>query len=160
MPSIQLIPYPMMDGNELSSASIEANFAGGVFAGFTALDYGVEVTPGEVRGASQRVLATTAGDEKFTASTTMRKTEYENYRARLTAGSGQGYMMVRHPITVCYYEIGMTNPITDVLLGCRIVKDQDSHKQGVEGLMVQITYHVMRIMRGNVDNPVFPIPIL
>lgn len=158
MPSIQIVPYPMMDTNELSFASIEANFGGRVFAGFTAIDYGVELTPGEVRGASSRVLATTAGDEKFTLSATIRKSEYENYRALL--GGGQGYMLVRHPITVTYFEIGANAAITDVLHGCRIVKDQDSHKQGVEGLMVQLTYHVMRIMRSGTDNAVLPVPIL
>lgn len=159
MPSIQLIPYPMMDTSELSFASIEANYAGQVVAGFTAIEYSIELTPGEVRGTSPRVLARTAGDEKFTATATMRKAEYENYRARLSV-SGQGYMLVSHPITVTYFEIGASAPITDILHGCRITKDQDSHKQGTDGLMVQITYHVMRIMRAGTDNAVLPNPIL
>lgn len=160
MPTIQVIPYPMMDGSELSFASIETNFGGRVFAGYTAISYSVEVTPGEVRGASTRVLATTAGDEKNTFSATMRKSEYENYRAILTAGTGQGYMQIRHPVTVCYFEIGANAPITDVLLGCRITKDEDSHKQGTEGLMVNLTYHVMRILRSGTDNAVLPFPVL
>ena len=158
MPSIQVIPYPMMDTNELSFASIEANFGGRVIAGFSAIDYSDELEPGEVRGASPRVLATTRGNEKFTATATMRKAEFENYRALLAAG--QGYMEARHPITVTFFEIGASAPIVDVLHGCRITKAQDSHKQGNEGLMVAITYHVMRIMRAGTDNPTLPFPIL
>ncbi len=158
MPSIQVVPYPMMDGHELSFASIEANFGGGVFAGFSAIDYDDALEPGEVRGASPQVLATTRGDAKFTASATMRKSEFENYRARLAAG--QGYMEVRHPITVAYFEIGANAPIVDVLHGCRIKQAKDSHKQGTEGLMVAITYHVMRINRAGGDSPVLPFPTI
>lgn len=158
MPSIQIIPYPMMDTNELSFASIEANVGGYATAGFTDISYNDELEPGEVRGTSSRVLATTAGDEKNACSATMRKVDFENYRALL--GGGQGYMLFRHPITVTYFEIGMTAPITDFLQGCRIKKATDTHKKGVEGLVVAIEYHVMRIRRAGVDGPVLPVPIL
>lgn len=158
MPAIQVIPYPMMDQHELSFASIEANLGGRLIPGIMAIDYSDELAPGEVRGASPRVLGTTRGDEKFSASATILKAEFENYRALL--GGGQGYMEVRHPITVTYFEIGAAAAIVDVLHGCRITKVQDSHKQGTDGLVVAITYHVMRIMRAGGDNPVLPIPIL
>jgi hypothetical protein len=157
MPSLQLVPYPMMDGTELSFASIEANFGGRTFAGFVSVDYSDSLKPGIVRGASPRKLARTAGDEDFTLSATMRKSEFENYRALLSGG--QGYMRVSHPITFTYFEIGANAPIVDVALGCRITEAKDSHKQGVEGLVVAITYDVMRILRSGTDNPVLPVPI-
>ena len=157
MPSIQTVTYPNGIVNRLSFPSIEASFNGLVFAGIKSITYADELVATAVYGTAPEKLGRTRGKANHTGACVFYKEEFENLRGAL--GGGVGYMEVPFIITVTHFEIGM-NPIVDLLEAVRIQKAEDSHSEGSDALVVNLTLDIFRVTRSGGDRATLPFPTL
>lgn len=154
---LQRITYPDIIGIRYSFRSIEMTSNGLVFAGFKSINYSNMLEPQDVWGTAPQKIGRTRGKQNAEASAEVYKEEWENYRISLAGGIG--YMEIPHLITCCYNEIGQT-PITDILVGVRITKAENSPSEGDDALTVKLIYNVMRLEEGGAGIPTLPIPML
>jgi hypothetical protein len=128
--------YPLINGKRYSFASIELNFNGLIFLGFKEISYSDDLEPGEIRGTHPQMLARTIGDYKAEASASMYMEEYNT----LIASMGDGFMEQPFDVNATYADDGQPT-VTDRVVGCRIKKNEYSHSQGTDGLIVKVDLH-------------------
>ncbi len=135
--------YPLVNGQKVSFASIEIKIGTLLLTGFTDLSYSQTLEPGIFRGTRPEKLARTIGEHNIEGSFTLVKDEY----LELIASLGNGYMQTPFDITNTYSEINSTTLMTDVLTGCRITSEEDSHSQGTDALVVACDLDIMKMTR-------------
>ncbi len=135
--------YPLVNGQKVSFASIEIKIGTLLLTGFTDLSYSQTLEPGIFRGTRPEKLARTIGEHNIEGSFTLVKDEYQE----LIAALGNGYMQTPFDITNTYSEINSTTLMTDVLTGCRITSEEDSHSQGTDALVVACDLDIMKMTR-------------
>lgn len=138
----------LTDEHGYDFSSIEASFNGTIFTGITELSYRQSLTPGKQRGTSAKVKRRTRGEYDASGGFSMWKDEYTNLIAALAAlgaAKGKGYGEIAFVLTALYAE--GARAITDKLIGCRIVSDEDSHSEGGDGLVTGIEIDIMDISR-------------
>lgn len=132
--------YPLIRGNRFDYSSIEANINGAVFVGISEIDYSHKLDPGMMRGTSALPNGRTRGQYEAKGSITLYKSE----AAELIAALGDGYLERSFDIVVHYAEAG-SPMVTDTLIGCRIVDDGNSHKEGNDALTQKLELSIMRV---------------
>ncbi len=135
--------YPLVNGQKVSFASIEIKIGTLLLTGFTDLSYSQTLEPGIFRGTRAEKLARTIGEHNIEGSFTLVKDESLD----LIASLGNGYMQTPFDITNTYSEINSTTLMTDVLTGCRITSEEDSHSQGTDALVVACDLDIMKMTR-------------
>jgi hypothetical protein len=160
MPVITQPGYYTINQVRYQFASLELNFGVPGYTqptlGLQSIDYDDQLEPGELRGTSPALLASTTGKYSTTAKIKLPKAE-SNYLVQQlntfalanpdpATGLVMGYGQVQWTATVNYYDIG--NPLqTDQLFGCKIKKMADSGKVGPEPLMVEVDLFLMALSR-------------
>ncbi len=134
--------YPLINGHAYSFSSIEVKVGAQVFTGFTDVSYTQTLEPGDFRGTRPEKLATTIGEHYVEGSFTLVKSEYQEFIEAL----GEGYMTTLFDITNTYSEVNQPL-ITDVLIGCRITSEEDSHSQGTDALVIACDLNIMKMTR-------------
>jgi hypothetical protein len=155
-------PYYAINGVRFQHASLEINFGIPGFGlptlGLQSIDYDDDLEPGELRGTSPQVLATTTGKYSSNAKLKLPKAEAGFLVQQLNAVAAQfadpvlgtaGYGQVSWIATLNYYDIGQQMQ-TDVLRGARIKKMADASKVGNEPLMVDIDLFLLTLSRNGV----------
>ncbi len=137
--------YPLVNGNRHDYSSVEINVNSRIFTGVSEVSYSDALEPGKIRGTSAMKNGRTRGEYDPDGSITLYKSEFQE----LIAALGAGYMEVSFPIVVHYQEPG-SPIITDRLIGCRIKKAEDSHKEGSEALVVKCDLDIMGVVRNGV----------
>ncbi|WP_407540465.1 hypothetical protein Q0M94_03440 [Deinococcus radiomollis] len=132
--------FPLVNGFRYSFASIELNIKAKRIPVFKSINYSSDKAPGEVRGNHAQLVGRTRGDLKDTCSLELYEEEFNDVIVAL----GNGFMDQTFDIVVSYAEEGQKT-ITDKIFGCIFSKVDKSHTQGVDGLIVKIDLHVMRI---------------
>lgn len=147
---------PLINGNYYSFGSIEAQVGALKFLDFTAINYGTSLEVSDVYGTRPQKLGTTRGKQNATASLEMYLFAWQAFM--LTLRGGVGYGEVRFPVVISRGEPNVPT-ITDTLIGCRIVNDEQSDSDGTEPSKVTLTLNVMRLLRGPTGSIVAPIGI-
>lgn len=135
-----------INGDTYGYSSIEFNINGIQVTAVSEIEYSSELTPGEVRGTSVEVLATTAGEGSHSGKITLTKGDANAIKASL----GNGFMRKKFPITVKYAE--EDEPIiVDELFGVRFTNTGNSHSAGGDGLMVSFDLYISRAIYDGFD---------
>jgi hypothetical protein len=136
-------PNPLINGNRHDYSSIEFRLGGGPRTfGVVEISYSHTLEPTAVRGTSAKKIGRTRGQYDAEGSFTVFKTEADEIIAEL----GDGYLERSFNILVSYAEPGLP-VVSDVLVGCRIKRDEDQHSEGGEPLRVKFDLDVMEIRR-------------
>lgn len=143
--------YPLINGNRFDFSSVEFNLQNVLFAGgVKEMNYKHKLEPGKVYSNHAQPIGRTRGQYTPEAGFTMYKSEYQ----QLVALLGPGYMEVSFPITVMYAEPG-SDVVSDVLMGCRIMSDEDTGGEGGDPLAVAVELDFMYLIRNGVS-PINP----
>jgi len=112
--------------------------------GLQSLSYSHRLEPTKVRGTRAQPLGRTLGEYDAEASLTV----YKRDAALLLKELGPGYMEREFLLTVSYAHLDMGTPLqVDVLKGCRIMSEEDSHSQGTDALQTTFELSVMGIVK-------------
>lgn len=127
------------------------------------INYSATGDPGVFRGTSALPRGRTRGTIEFEADFTIYKEDFEPIKAALaTIPKGGGFMLAAFDITVDMREEGAVIPVTDSLLGARIIGVENSYSEGNEPLKVKINLSIMNILFNKIPvlNPrdVSPVP--
>lgn len=160
MPVIVQPGYYTINQVRYQFASLELNFGipgfGTPVLGLQSADYDDQLEPGELRGTSPAVLATTTGKYTATAKLKLPKAEAGFLVQQLnqlaqsipvpSAGLVPGYGQVQWNATLNYYDIGQPFQ-SDQWFGCKVKKLADAAKVGNEPLMVDVDLFLMALSR-------------
>lgn len=145
--------YPDINGIRYDFSSIE--FGIGPITvpvlGIQAIDYKYSLKPGAVKGTSPAKLGRTRGAYESDCTITPYKGEEELILGAVEAfGSTLGLAFMETPFDIqVVYSDYLQPPITDHIVGCRIMEVTQSHKSGQEGLISKIALDTMYILPNN-----------
>lgn len=145
------ISYPLVNGHRYSFASIEVDFEGKKFLGFTEINYKDSLEPGKLRGLGPQVIGRTRGDYDSEGSFKCFRQEFDE----LTTALGDGYGEKSITIAVTYSEENQPT-VTDRLTGVRIKSVDNSNSQGTDATEVSCELDVLLVERNGktlVKNP-------
>lgn len=140
-----------VNGNRLSWGSTSVKIDGQLFTGITSIKFSDsrERTLGYGMGQHHAPVARTRG--KYAVEPVVIKfyaESAEKLRQQLAASSPSGTSFGEHefPIVIQNYEPG-TDPITIELLRCCYVKGTTDQEEGPEGLLEEVEFSCMQIVR-------------
>src|SRR5258707_785556 len=86
------ISYPLINGHRYSWNSVELGLgpAGIIMRGVSSIDYGDQLTPGNLRGTGPNVVGRTRGEYDADAEIEMYRLEWENLKGQL-GSNGVGF---------------------------------------------------------------------
>ena len=138
--------YPLINGRRFEWASVEFRIAGAQQKGLVDVSYGASLDPQQVYGASSRKpIGRTGGIAKFEASLTFLKEE----GAAFIAGLGPKYGLTSFDIVISYAEGAVVT--TDTILGARLKKDDNAHKQSADALTTKLDLDVMDVLHNGMS---------
>jgi len=161
---------PLVNGSYFDFSSIQIFVATGVkITGFKSINYTSEQSPGEVYGAARQQLGRTPGQHKASGSFEIYRPEFLDLQQALqgsaainssdqaVGGPVPGLFEVSFQILCAFSEagpLGVATPAnmpiqSDVIIGARIVKVDQSHSQGSDALTVKCDFHAMMIYYNN-----------
>lgn len=148
------LAYPTINGNRPSWSSVEIVASGKRYLGVKAINFSVELKPGDIRGTHAQRLARTQGDLIVTAGMEMYLLESDDFYAGLAVlGAGQllGPGEVEFDVIINYRLLPGFPISTRTLQRCRAMKLDDSHQQSIEGLTTKFTLDPMDLLRNGVS---------
>ncbi len=123
---------------------------GEVSEGITSISWELTVETEKEYGAGREAFDATEGVHNVEdASLTMKEWAYRNLIEKM----GNGYMTkaARFDTSVSFAHTG--EPVsTDVLQRCRIIGVSRDHSQGPDGIEVELTLQVMKVVEGGFDS--------
>jgi hypothetical protein len=160
---------PLVNGNYFDFSSITIALNNGTkITGFKSIGYTSEQQPGEVWGSARQLLGRTPGQHKASGSFELYRPEWLDLQTALQGpqainnlsilpGAAPGLFEVNFPIIVSFSEsapLGVGSPLTmptqtDVIIGARITKVDQSHSQGSDALTVKCDFSAMYIAYNN-----------
>jgi hypothetical protein len=145
------IAYPTVGGLRVSYSSITADFGGLFQLGIVDISYQDSLEPGEAKGTSPQVLATTLGDYKASGSVTFLRAEFDAYIAAVAKRSRtNSYMDVTEDVTVSY-QVRESDPVsTDELIGVRVKLADHTNSQGADPTKVKCDLHIIGIIKNGI----------
>lgn len=156
MPSIA----QLINGVRYDFSSIELTINGLTYSAVQEISYTHELQPGILRGTRPGKLGRTRGQYDANGSLVMYKSDYQQFITLLQATNPlTGYMEKNFLVTVIYEEIGSGELITDVLQGCRIVSEENSHSEGSDALQVTAQLDIMQVIPNGMT-PIAPTALL
>lgn len=147
------IATPFINGHRYDYGSIEIRIDGVPILGrdVVSISYKHGLKPEKVRGTGAEAIGRTRGVYDAEGSMEITKEAYSILVAALAANPQLGYMENAMIIDVAYQEAPTLPLQRDVLLGCRITEDEDSHKAGGEGLTVRCQLDIQKILRNGIN---------
>lgn len=137
----------MINGKAYGYESISFRIDGGAEElSVSEISYSHKLTPGIARGTSAKKLGRTRGQYEADGGFTMDK----DTAARLITALGPAYMTREFGILVSYRELGM-DLVSDYLMRCRIVGEDDAHTAGGEALATKFTLDVMELKKNGIS---------
>ena len=110
-------------------------------------NYKPALKPGYVYGTGAKKRGRTRGQATVDGGFTMYKAAYQLFLQGLdVAFPGVPYMEAAFDAQISYAELGQPI-ITDILVGCRIIDDQDSPAEGSDAAVVNVTLDIMDMTR-------------
>jgi len=151
----------LINGNRFDFSSIEIVINGITYAAVQEITYSHSLEPGQLRGTRADKLGRTRGQYDSEGSITMYKGDYQQMISALALVPPLlgGYMEKSFLVNVTYSEIQSGELVVDVLQGCRIVSDEDSHTQGSDALQVTANLDIMKLLRNGIP-PVAPTALI
>ena len=138
-------PGRIINGNAYDYSSITITRDGIPYQGINEISYKDSLEPGQLDGTGAYPRAFTRGKYKAECSFTLGKKDYETFKLPLRKGPGGGFGEATFLITVIYKEPDDIDVVTDVIEGCRIMKQDNSHKFGSDALVVKVDLNVFRV---------------
>lgn len=113
-------PYPLFNGNAFAWSSSEFDILGVPQLGVTAVNWNVNIEPGEVRGAGSNVIAFTQGNSTCDGDFEMLLHQFDAMVAQL----GPNWMANTIGDLVCKYseDAAGFDPVVETLRGVRITQ--------------------------------------
>lgn len=144
------MPLPQSVGTRIQGfyydySCVEISLDGGIQPRIPDIKYSHKLDPGELRGTSARIQGRTRGQYGTNGSLSIYKEDYELLKPKLVAKGKGGYMLAVFDITVVYSLTGLPQN-EDLLQGCRIVSEENSHSAGNEALLVHLELHILEII--------------
>lgn len=144
MPALQV--GRIINGTVYDSSSITIVINNLPFAGITEISYKDSLEPGVLQGTDPIIRGRTRGQYKAEASFTIGKKDFELVKIELAKIRSSGFGEIEFPITVTYRESADDVVITDVVEGCRIMSQENSHSSGnSDALVTKVDLSVIRI---------------
>lgn len=139
-------PAPLINGQRFDFSSGKFDIAGVKFdAGIKSVAYSEEGKPGKARGARAAVAGMTRGDYDVSGSLEIYKEYLDDFLAALTS-QGRGYLEQMFVGTFVYAERDMPFN-TDVIIGMKLTKLDDSHSEGGDPLVVKADFVAIEMTR-------------
>lgn len=136
----------VINGNRYDSSSIVVTANNTPHADITEISYSDNLEPGILQGTGVYMRGRTRGQYKAEASVTFGKGAFEALKKSLIATGRGGLYEVHFLITVTYRASGEGEIITDLIEGCRIMRQENSHSAGnSDALTTKIDLSVFRI---------------
>lgn len=135
----------VINGNVYDYSSCTITINGIPYQGVTEISYSDSLEPGELRGTGAYMRGRTRGEYKAEGSFTMGKKDFEPVKLALKRSLSGGFAETAFLITVVYQETGDSDVITDLIEGCRIIKQENSHGGNSDALVTKIDLSVYRI---------------
>ena len=135
----------IINGNAYDYSSITITCNGIPYQGINEISYKDSLEPGQLDGTGTYPRAFTRGKYKAECSFTIGKKDFEPLKQVLRRSPTGGYGETRFLITVVYKETDDADVITDMIEGCRIMKQDNSHKFGSDALVTKIDLNVFRV---------------
>lgn len=143
-----------VNGLYYDHTSIEFSIDGVIQPNVTDINYSASMDPGMFRGTSAKPVGRTRGTIEYEADFTIYTEDFEAIKAALDARPNSGgFMLESFTITVNHREEGANIPITDVVIGARIVGVDKSSSEGSDPLVVKVNLSVMDVLF-NTHDPV------
>ena len=137
-----------VNGHLFQSSSIEMRLGPYPIQNIMNLQYANQREVGTLYGFSPVKRGRTKGRETPSASFSAYKEDADEIMSIVSGLGLGGYGENSFDLSITYFEAGIGGiPIVDVLSGCQITGDEDSHSDGVEVLMTNFTLDVIRIIR-------------
>jgi len=115
------------------------------YQGINEISYKDSLDPGQLDGTGAYIRGYTRGKYKAECQFTIGKKDYEVFKQPLRKSPSGGFGETTFVITVVYKEAEDADVITDVIEGCRIMKQDNSHKFGSDALVTKVDLNVFRI---------------
>ena len=135
----------IINGNVYDYSSITITANGLPYQGIHEISYGDSLEPGMLQGTGAYPRGFTRGKYKAECKFTIGKKDFEPLKEALRRSPSGGYGETRFLITVVYKELEDADAITDLIEGCRIMKQDNSHKFGSDALVTKIDLSVFRV---------------
>ena len=147
--------YPDINGLRFDFSSVSFSFSAlplNPVVGVQAIDYKYKLQPGEVRGTAPQVIGRTRGKYESDCTVTLFKAEEDLLIGAvegIAAVSGAlGFMEQPFDITVVYADY-LQAPITDQIVGARIMTVTQGHKSGADALVSKVEMNTMYVLPNN-----------
>lgn len=135
----------IINGNAYDYSSITITCNGIPYQGINEISYNDSLEPGQLDGTGAYMRARTRGKYKAESSFTIGKKDFEPLKLVLSRTPTGGFGETPFLITVVYKELEDTDIIIDTIEGCRIMKQENSHKFGEDALVTKVDLSVFRI---------------
>lgn len=151
-----LILDPFINGQRFSRSSVALEMAAIQIAAFKSIEFGDELTPGELFGSGAHMMGRTTGKVKLSMSAEIGAEEWYSLLmpALNTLAGGRGYGVGVFPTQLIYWEpvlMPSVGAMTIVADGCRVMKATDSVGDNEDPLMVKLEIHLMRLYRNGMQ---------
>lgn len=146
------IPYPLINGQRHSFASIELKLGPQIFIGFKSIEYSRTRNREVLYGAHPDPLGKTIGENDYKASVELYLAEWAFFQSQLGAGYGD----VSFQVLVTYKAQGF-DTIQDVIKGCTIDGLEASNSQGPSPLTRKFDMSPLKILFNGVDDLAIPL---
>ena len=147
-------PYPLINGQAFSWASVEINILGAVQLGVTSVNYNVNIDPADVRGAGPNVIPYTTGNVTLDGDFEILLNQFNGMVAGLPPGwLGQtiGDIIVKYAEDSAGFD-----PIVETLRGVRITQiGATAQSSSSDALVRKCTFKYLRYLIG--DNSPLPV---
>lgn len=135
----------VINGNVYDFSSITITVDNIPYQGITEIAYSDSLEPGELRGTGPYMRGRTRGEYKAEASFSIGKKDFEPLKSALRISPSGGYGERAFLITVVYRETFDADVITDLIEGCRVTKQENSHGGNSDALITKIDLNVFRV---------------
>jgi hypothetical protein len=128
-----------VNSTEFAWVNLAVTAMGRTFEGVTEVEYDLEVEKKQIYGRGGKVRGIQRGNEKPTASLTLRQSEVEAIvRAAQAVNPLAKPTDITFDVQVTYIAIGSTDIVKDRLVGCEFTKITKAFKQGDSEMLVKL----------------------
>lgn len=149
------LPYPKINGHELSRSSVDLVLDTLKIAGFTSINFKWSRAPGISFASRSKPQARTRGKITFTSDLTVYETTWDMIQKYLTnkgAPLGLGYSEVASAIVLSYSEPSLFDGVkTITIVGASVTEAEQGISDSDDQLMRKLTLSVMDILEDGVS---------
>lgn len=145
------LDYPIINGRAMDGAAVKIKLLGSYWRGITSITYGDALEPTHVYdlGGPAPIAMTTGQYKPDDVAIEILRERADAIRAAMKAKAPRlGWGMVPFTIIV-HYDAPGSRPITDVILGSRVIKAGNDAKAGGDALIEKWTIKPMSLRRNS-----------